>query len=37
MKTVQGTPLGQSIGLALVLLLMSLGIILLMSFESGVL
>jgi hypothetical protein len=37
MRTLPGTPLGQSIGLALVLILMSLGIILLMSFESGVL
>lgn len=37
MRTVQSPHLGQSIGLALVLLLMSAGVILLMTFESGLL
>jgi hypothetical protein len=33
MKTSQQTPLGESIGFAAILLLMSIGIILLMSLE----
>ena len=33
MKTSQPTPLGESIGFAAILLLMSIGIILLMSLE----
>jgi hypothetical protein len=35
MKTSQQTPLGESIGFAAILLLMSMGIILLMSLQSG--
>ncbi len=36
MRTAQKSHLGQSIGLALVLALMSVGIILVMTLESGV-